>query len=339
LRGLLGAGRIYVEIFGRVRSRGGEPDREIKQITVYSEDVPVDEVVFTAVGVKNQARKPVRETAITYEPSSGTIEIVGRVKALREQVAGLFAEKFLGVDLSGERLRPRRVDLSPLLDPITFAVEPQDGIARVKLTRLVISALDGSFTQWFEVPFADDDTLHDVLEDEYGAIVAAAIEELPSGVASALLATAALERCAARRTALVADDDGPRFVDLVWYPDRNVYGYFGAADGHVVLAPDAQVVFRINLPLWFGRLSACLDLTNASRPTEIVPDHAWDIGDLWITRQRKTPVLFVRRLDLSATFEALRVALAKRAGRSGGLILTSSRNLLRTIVEDQSYTG
>jgi hypothetical protein len=168
LRPLLGAGRICVEIFGRVRSRSGEPDREIKQITVYSDDVPVDEVVFTAVGAKNQARKPVRETAITYEPGSGTIEVVGRVKALREKVAGLFAEKLLGADLSGERLPPRRVDLSPLLEPITFAVEPRDGIARVKLTRFVMSALDGSLTESFEVPFADDGTLHDVLDDKYG---------------------------------------------------------------------------------------------------------------------------------------------------------------------------
>jgi hypothetical protein len=169
LRRSLGAGRVYVEIFGRVRCRGGEPDREIKQVTVYSEDVPVDEVVFTAVGVKNLARKPVRETAITYEPSSGTIEVVGRVKALREHVANLFAEKLLGIDLSGERLPPRRVDLSPLLDPITFAVEPRDGIARVKLTRIVISAPDDSLVQWFEVPFADDGTLHEVLDDEYGS--------------------------------------------------------------------------------------------------------------------------------------------------------------------------
>ena len=169
MRGLLGAGRVHVEIFGRVRTRSGEPDREIKQITVYSEDFPVDEVVFATDGVKNQARKPVRETAITYEPGSGTIEVVGRVKALREQVASLFAEKLLGVDLSGERLPPRRVDLSPLLDPITFAVEPEDRIARVKLTRLVISAFDGSLTQWFDVPFADDETLYEVLDDEYGA--------------------------------------------------------------------------------------------------------------------------------------------------------------------------
>ena len=100
-------------------------DREIKQITVYSEDVPVDEVVFATVGVKNQARKPDRETAITYEPNSGTIEVVGRVKALREQVAGLFAEKLLGVDFSGKRLPPRRVDLSPLLDPSCSPSSPK----------------------------------------------------------------------------------------------------------------------------------------------------------------------------------------------------------------------
>jgi hypothetical protein len=52
---------------------------------------------------------------------------------------------------------------------------------------------------------------------------------------------------------------------------------------------------------WLGRLSASLALTNASHPTVIVPDHAWDIGDLWITRQRKIPVLFARRLHLNAS--------------------------------------
>jgi hypothetical protein len=176
-----------------------------------------------------------------------------------------------------------------------------------------------------------------VLEQTEPVIAAAATEELPSGVASALLAIGALAHQRASRTALVADDGGSRFVDLVWYPDRNAYGYFDAADGLVVLAPDTQAVFRVNLNWWLDRLSAWLDLTNASHPTETVPDHAWDIGDLWISPQRKIPVLFARRLDLNVTIEALRAVLTKRAGRSGGLILTSSRNPLRTFVEDQSY--
>lgn len=168
LKGILGAGRVHIEVFGRMRSRSGEPDREIKQITVYSEDVPVDEVVFATVGVKNQARKPVRETAITYEPGSGTIEVVGRIKTLREKVAGEFAERLLGIELSGERLPPRRVDLSPLLEPHDFAVDPRDGIARVKLTMLTVSNFSGMLTQRFQVPFADEESLHEVLEGEYG---------------------------------------------------------------------------------------------------------------------------------------------------------------------------
>lgn len=71
--------------------------------------------------------------------------------------------------------------------------------------------------------------------------------------------------------------------------------------------------------------------------TEIVPACAWDIGDLWITRQRKIPVLFVRRLHVDKTLQALREALEKRAGRSGGLILTSSRNPLRQVTTSHSF--
>jgi len=169
LRKVLGAGRLHVELFCRVRNRAGEPDREIKQLTIYSEDVPIDDVVFTATGVKNQARKPVRETAIVYEPSSGTIEVVGRVKTKREETACLFAEHLLGIEIDGERLPPRRVDLSPLLDPHAFAVDPQDGIVRRKLTMLTVSTFGGTLTQRFEVPFDDDKSLHDVLDEQYGS--------------------------------------------------------------------------------------------------------------------------------------------------------------------------
>lgn len=160
--------RIYVEAFSRLRHQNGEPDRSVDQITVYCDDVPVDEVEFASPGVKNVVRKPVRETAITYEPLSGTIEVVGRVKEVRQQVALTFAKELLGQDLSGERLPPRRIDLKPLLDPIDLAVEPQDGIAQVKLTELAISSTDTALTQTFRVPFDGEETLYEVLEDEYG---------------------------------------------------------------------------------------------------------------------------------------------------------------------------
>ena len=97
------------------------------------------------------------------------------------------------------------------------------------------------------------------------------------------------------------------------------------------------MLFRVALPWWLAWLAASLALTNSGQPTELVPASAWDIGDLWITRQRNIPVLYVRRLHRDATLKTLREALQKRAGRSGGLILTSSRNPLRQDVADRSF--
>lgn len=77
---------------------------------------------------------------------------------------------------------------------------------------------------------------------------------------------------------------------------------------------------------WLAWLASALDLTNCSQPTELVAEHAWDVGDLWIDRRRKVPVIFARRLHRAETCHALTETLKKRAGRGDPLVLTSSRN-------------
>ncbi len=176
-----------------------------------------------------------------------------------------------------------------------------------------------------------------LLEQSRPVIAAAALEEFPFEAGSTLIKVGALERYGASRAALVAGDDGPAFRDLVWQADQNAYGYFDTSDGKVVVAPEAQMLFRVALRWWLAWLSASLALTNSGQPTELVSTCAWDIGDLRITHQRNIPILFVRRLHRDATLKALRKALLKRAGRSGGLILTSSRNPLRQDVADRSF--
>lgn len=176
-----------------------------------------------------------------------------------------------------------------------------------------------------------------LLEQSRAVIAAAALEELLPDAWSTLLNVGALEAHGASRAAIVADDDGPQYRPLAWQADRNAYGYFDASDGSVVLAPEAQALFRVNQLWWLAWLATAIDLTNSSQPTEIVPACAWDVGDLWITRQRKIPVFFVRRLHLDATLQVLREALQKRAGRTGGLILTSSRNPLRQVTTRHSF--
>jgi hypothetical protein len=176
-----------------------------------------------------------------------------------------------------------------------------------------------------------------LLEQRSPVIAAAAPEEFPYDAQSNLINVGALERHGIGRAALIAGDDGPTFRDLVWQADQNAYGYFDASDGRVVVAPEAQMLFRVALGWWLAWLAASLALTNSGQPTELVPTSAWDIGDLRITHQRNIPILFVRRLHRDATLKALREALQKRAGRSGGLILISGRNPLRQDAVDRSF--
>ena len=168
LRPILSRDRIQVESFTRQRQRAGGTEQEVVQLTIYSEDVPEDEFVFADGTLVNRPRKPVRETAIIYERESGTIEVIGRQRTTREEVAAIFAEVMLGKKLSGERLSQRRFDLLPLLDTHAFPTQPSDGIAKVKLTQLALSSNDDRLTQIFRVPFKDPATLYDVVQELYG---------------------------------------------------------------------------------------------------------------------------------------------------------------------------
>jgi hypothetical protein len=162
-----GVGRFQIEAIERLQPHdpGGQPGI---QLTIYSEDLPVDELEFAEEGLRIRPRRPVRETAIVYDGQSGTIEVVSKRQEMRNAFATLFAEHCLGVALSGEKLPLLMLDLMPLIDPHPFPTEPQDGIAKVKLTTLTLSPSDERLTQQFQVPFNDPATLHELISDQYG---------------------------------------------------------------------------------------------------------------------------------------------------------------------------
>jgi hypothetical protein len=157
-------------------------------------------------------------------------------------------------------------------------------------------------------------------------ITAAALEECLAGDRPSLIDAGALDLHGTARSTIVAGDDGPTFRDLSPQAGRNAKGYFDAADGSVTVALADQTLLRVSVSWWLAWLASALDLTNCSQPTELLPGTAWDIGDLWKSARRKIPVLFARRLHRDETRQALLAALQKRVGRSGGLILTSSRH-------------
>ena len=164
----LGVERVYIDIIERLQ-RGSLEGRTSLQMTVYSEDLPVDDLEFVGAALRNRSRRPVRETTIVYEPDSGIIEVVSKNQDTRLAIAVLFAKRCLGVELSGETLPWLSIDLDPLIEPHAFPTRIEDGIAKVKLTMLTLSSSDQRLTQQFGVKFGDPATLQDVLRDQYGS--------------------------------------------------------------------------------------------------------------------------------------------------------------------------
>ena len=147
---------------------------------------------------------------------------------------------------------------------------------------------------------------------------------LDAAIRQQLLASGALFAGPLIRSITLFDEDCPRDVDLEWLPERGAYGYFSPA-GYVVPDPASLQTYRLDIRWWLGLLSRELDLVGAGKPFELVEGHAWDIGDIWVSRSSKAPVLFARRLVQSTVAEQVVAAIRERGGRTGGLILTSSK--------------
>lgn len=164
-----------------------------------------------------------------------------------------------------------------------------------------------------------------LLEQPQPAIAGAALEDLDPDFGTELTANGSLRRVSTSRSIQIVDDNGISRLDLNWASDVERYAYFDAADGWV--APDSEElqVYRLDTSWWLAWLADQLALENAGKPTEIVPDHAWDLGDIRISRKRKAPLLFARRLYAEDVRAALTAALIRRAGRTGGLLLTTTR--------------
>lgn len=140
-----------------------------------------------------------------------------------------------------------------------------------------------------------------------------------------LISGGALKAESVSTSVMVMDDDGPRAVYLEWIPDHQAYGYF-SPDGYIFPDPKDLQSYKLDWGWWLKWLASELALVDAGVPFELVKGEAWDLGNCWVTRQSKVPILFARRLKHQSIAKKLMEALTNRAGRSGGLILTSSRH-------------
>lgn len=160
---------VHVDIFDRTRPMFDGGDAELVQIAVYREGLPNDFLEFENGDLVLRARRPVFEAALTYEPKAGVIEVVGRDRESRQDMAGFLARHLLGIDFQQERLPFRQYDLSRLLTRHQFPTDPADGIESVKVSQLRLKPIDSDAERvTLECLRGSDRTIWDMAQERFG---------------------------------------------------------------------------------------------------------------------------------------------------------------------------
>ncbi|MEG4644620.1 hypothetical protein VB636_17895 [Paracoccus sp. APAP_BH8] len=165
-----GAAHAHVDIFDRVRTTHEGDECDLVQVTIYREGRPDDLLRFDDMGsLVRQAYRPVFEAAVTYEPATGGIEVIANDKATRSEIVKATVTNLLGIAFKENRLPLRCYDLSVLLAPYDFPVDPEDGIEGVEVRELRLMPIDDSdFRVTLEKPARADETIWTKAEERFG---------------------------------------------------------------------------------------------------------------------------------------------------------------------------
>ena len=120
----------------------------------------------------------------------------------------------------------------------------------------------------------------------------------------------------------VALEEEDECMELEWDDERRCHVYYDRFSGKYYPAPLDEITrYKLDFHALLKQISTALKIQ--SEPVKLVGDLLWDLGD-YVLGSRKIPTLFARRMHHSDCQELMHSALTNRAGRSGGLILTST---------------
>ena len=126
---------LLVECYERDEEVEGQK-RSFYQVMLYREGLPS---IVNELGKKvlqSRIIKPVRESALTWCPDTGEVEVVSQKQEDRKKVAQLFATEVVGHTGDPDRVPLKQYCLDPLYQRPAFDVDIQDGIHSVAVTRL-----------------------------------------------------------------------------------------------------------------------------------------------------------------------------------------------------------
>jgi hypothetical protein len=133
IRKSLQTSNVHVDFFDRTRTGPDGDIYELIQATIYREGKADDVLQFVGSQLSRRSMRQVIEAALTYEPSTGVIEVVASTREVREELVAVFARTLLGHRASGKQLKLKQYDLAPLARPHDFPTDPEDNIERVSV--------------------------------------------------------------------------------------------------------------------------------------------------------------------------------------------------------------
>jgi hypothetical protein len=162
------AGKIKVEIYERTRSDAEENETDVIQIVVYREDLPSTQLAFEDENLVSRIFRPVKEIALTYEPTTGYIEIIAEGKEHRRSIAIIFSETLLQSPIDGESIPLKQYDIQKLLNPMVLSFDTEDGIESVKVTMLKVARPNSNNNVTLDVATKEERSIYDVSKEYFG---------------------------------------------------------------------------------------------------------------------------------------------------------------------------
>ncbi len=97
-------------------------------------------------------------------------------------------------------------------------------------------------------------------------------------------------------TSLADHDDTP--VTITWSADRAGFGYFSPTSGWVPMPADRLGIFRVSYEKLFKHVLQQFDLPTHAKPTTLLTDTLWEVGEVRLPgRTKRVPLWVARRLS------------------------------------------
>jgi hypothetical protein len=155
-------GQVKIEIFDRKKIGTENQKLNLVQLMVYREGLTKSHLAFENDDLISKSYRPIYEISLTYEPTTGYIEVIADTRELREMLAKLFSSTLLKKEIEGEHIPLKQYDISKLLTPLVFPTDPEDMIDSVKVTMLKLKPYDNNNKITLEVSVKESRTIYEI---------------------------------------------------------------------------------------------------------------------------------------------------------------------------------